>query len=116
MVPITEGEPVVELANRLCGDRIIIAAGQTKDLVLEIHWQAEGCAILKASAAYLARRLKGQNRDAALNQVAEFMKSFEAGADAARLGPLAAVYNLPARYKCALLPWQACENLLRESR
>jgi len=116
MVPIAEGEPVVERANRLCGDRITISANFTADLKLEIHWQAEGCAILKASAAYLARSLKGQSREVALNKVAEFMKSFEADSKTAPQGPLAAVYTLPARYKCALLPWQACENLLRERR
>jgi nitrogen fixation NifU-like protein len=116
MVPIMPGEPSVELANRLCGDRIVIAAAVQGGGALEIHWQAEGCAILKASAAYLARVLKGKSAETGLQQVREFMSTFEAEAKTTHEGPLAPVYSLPARYKCALLPWQACENLLRERR
>ncbi|AFM11346.1 iron-sulfur cluster assembly scaffold protein [Turneriella parva] len=116
MVPLLPGEPTVELANRLCGDRIIIAAAVQVGGALEIHWQAEGCAILKASAAYLARTLKGISREAALQRVSEFMRTFEVEAKSTPEGPLAPVYKLPARYKCALLPWQACENFLRERR
>ena len=104
VLPLAEGEPRVELANRLCGDRIVIGAEIREGRIIDIHWQSEGCAILKASAAYLARTLKGKSLAASFENITGFMRSFEADA----------VYNLPARYKCALLPWQACENFLRE--
>ena len=114
VLPLAEGEPRVELANRLCGDRIVIGAEIREGRIIDIHWQSEGCAILKASAAYLARTLKGKSLAASFENITGFMRSFEADDKTQTKGPMAAVYNLPARYKCALLPWQACENFLRE--
>lgn len=114
VLPLAESEPRVELANRLCGDRIIIGADMREGNIYEIHWQSEGCAILKASAAYLARTLKGKSLATSLEAITGFMRTFEADAKTQSTGPMAAVYSLPARYKCALLPWQACENFLRE--
>lgn len=61
MIPLVTGEPRFELANRLCGDRITIGADIRQGCVHEIHWQIEGCAILKASAAHLARTLRGNS-------------------------------------------------------
>jgi|JI8StandDraft_1071087.scaffolds.fasta_scaffold37192_2 nitrogen fixation NifU-like protein len=114
VIPLVTGEPRFELANRLCGDRITIGADIRQGCVHEIHWQIEGCAILKASAAHLARTLRGNSLAEGLENISAFMRSFEAGGVASPQGPMAAVYSLPARYKCALLPWQACENFLRE--
>jgi nitrogen fixation NifU-like protein len=112
-VAIANGAITADLANRLCGDRITIAADWDNALIRQIEWEVEGCAILKASAAYLARTLKGKDRVQVADLLAQFAASFGAE-NIFRTGPLAAVYKLPSRYKCALLPWQACENLLRE--
>lgn len=112
-LPISAGAPTAELANRLCGDRISIALNWDGPLLRQVEWKVDGCAILKASAAYLARTFKGKNQAQIEALLAEFSESFEKENNF-RKGPLAPVYTLPARYKCALLPWQACENLLRQ--
>lgn len=111
-IAIHSGAATAELANRLCGDRVTIAADWNGNLVRQIEWQAEGCAILKASVAYLARTLKEKSRPESEQLLAQFLESFE-NENSFRAGPLAPVYKLPARYKCALLPWQAYANLLR---
>jgi nitrogen fixation protein NifU and related proteins len=116
ITPLGESEPRAEMANRLCGDRISIGAVITDEIIDELHWQVEGCVILKASAAFIARSLKGKTTAHSLNLIAAFMRSFEANSHDEHVGPMAAIYRLPARYKCALLPWQACENFLRENR
>ncbi len=116
VVALNQTEPRAEMANRLCGDRITIGAAFAADTIHEIHWQVEGCVILKASAAYLARTLRGKTNEASLEAIAAFMRSFEDEQAVERTGSMAAVYRLPARYKCALLPWQACENFMRERR
>lgn len=112
-ITIHEASPSAELANRLCGDRVTLGINLDADAIRQIEWRVEGCAILKASVAYLARNLRGKEIAQARNIAQRFAESFEKENEF-RSGPLGAVYNLPARYKCALLPWQAFENLLRE--
>lgn len=114
VTPLSETEPRAEMANRLCGDRISIGATIESETIDGLHWQVEGCVILKASAAFLARTIKGKTTTASLEAIAEFMRSFETEGGAQLTSPMAPVYRLPARYKCALLPWQACENFLSE--
>lgn len=111
--PLPEQAAATELANRLCGDRIALSIKLVDNRIAKMFWQVEGCVIIKASAAYLAHSIDGQEFAAALKWISEFKNSF--APEARRLeSPLAAVYQLPARYKCALLPFEACENFLRE--
>ncbi len=112
-VEIPEGMPSAELANRLCGDKVRIALTLGDDTLQRVHWQAEGCAILRASAAFMARVLENNTIAQTYHLIDDFSKSFSEE-NAFRHGGLEAVYKLPARYKCALLPWQACQNLLNE--
>ncbi|GAB4426301.1 MAG: hypothetical protein OHK0011_07790 [Turneriella sp.] len=111
--PIPEGAAVVERANRLCGDRIIVSPRIENGTVAELRWHSEGCAILKAAAAWLARGVQDKDIASALAWITEFKNSFNS--EAAHLpGAMAAVYKLPARYRCALLPFEACEDFLRQ--
>jgi nitrogen fixation protein NifU and related proteins len=113
-VMIQSGVPTAKLANRLCGDRVSVGLDFDDERIWQVEWSVEGCAILKASAAYLARSLKGKRKDEAAKLILDFMKSFEQENEF-RQGPMAAVYKIPARYKCAILPWQACQALLKNS-
>ncbi len=111
--PIPAGAAVTERANRLCGDRVVVSPEIHDGMVVALRWHSEGCAILKAGAAYLARGIRGKSVPAALAWMTEFKDSFNS--EAAHLpGAMAAVYKLPARYRCALLPFEACEDFLRQ--
>lgn len=112
-IAIKEISPSTELANRLCGDRVTLGVDFDGNTIRQVEWRVEGCAILKASVAYLARNFRGKGIAQARNIAERFAESFEKENEF-RSGPLGAVYKLPARYKCALLPWQAFENLLSE--
>lgn len=114
VVPLVEGAPFTERANELCGDRICVSPEIADGIINTLHWKVDGCAILKASAAYLARSVGGKTPIEALNLISAFRTSFDDEQSEFRSGPLSAVYRLPARYKCALLPWQACEDFLRQ--
>lgn len=113
-VLIQPGLPISELANRLCGDKVSVALDLEGESIRQVEWNVEGCAILKASAAYLARNLRGKRKEEASELVLHFMESFEKENEF-RQGPMAAVYKIPARYKCAILPWQACLALLKKA-
>lgn len=113
--PIPEGATVVERANRLCGDRILLSPDIQEKTIVALRWHSEGCVILKAAAAYLARGIRDKDVESALAWITQFKNSFNS--EATRLpGAMAAVYKLPARYRCALLPFEACEDFLRERR
>lgn len=111
--PIPAGIEGSERANRLCGDRVTVAPLIAQNHIQEMRWSAEGCAILKASAAFLAQSMRGKSAGEALAFIELFRDSFTAE-DRHLPGPMAAVYRLPARYKCALLPFEACEDYLRK--
>lgn len=111
--PIPEGAAVVERANRLCGDRVLVSPDIQDKTIISLRWHAEGCAILKAAAAYLARGIRGKDIESALAWITEFKESFSSEAEHLP-GAMAAVYKLPARYRCALLPFEACEDFLRQ--
>ena len=113
-IAIPPGAHRAALANQLCGDRVVVSLAMHDGVIAWVGWESEGCAILRASATYLSRTLNGKTLTEAQALVQEFEESFEHD-NQFRSGALAPVYKLPARYKCALLPWQACENLLRES-
>lgn len=112
-VAIKESSASAELANRLCGDRVTLGIDFDGNAIRQVEWRVEGCAILKASVAFLARNLRGKEIAQARDIAQRYAESFETENEF-RTGPLGAVYKLPARYKCALLPWQAFENLLRD--
>jgi nitrogen fixation NifU-like protein len=113
--PIPEGAVVVERANRLCGDRILVSPDIQDKKIVALRWHSEGCAILKAAAAYLARGIRNKDVESAITWITQFKDSFQN--EATQLpGAMAAVYKLPARYRCALLPFEACEDFLRQRR
>ncbi|HNN01854.1 MAG TPA: iron-sulfur cluster assembly scaffold protein, partial [Turneriella sp.] len=104
---LAELEPVVipagaqssELVNRLCGDRVIVSPGIDHERITQLRWQVEGCAILRASAAYLARSLPGKTLGETKALIAAFRNSFTGDKGIFAASPLAPVYALPARFK-----------------
>lgn len=112
-VAIPEGAAVTERANRLCGDKVAVSPDIRDGVIAELRWRSEGCAILKAGAAYLAELIRGKDIRSALDAIAAYKSSFAPGEKPAS-GPMAAAHSLPARYKCALLAFEACEDFLRQ--
>lgn len=111
--PIRKDNKTYTLRNPLCGDTVTLAFNWQDTRIENIEWQAEGCAILKASTALMAQTLHYKTIDEAKDLIRQFNASFERE-NFFHQSPLAAVYTLPARYKCALLPWHAAQKLLDE--
>lgn len=114
-VAIPEGTRIAERRNPLCGDHIMISPKIEDGIICDLRWRIEGCAILKASAAYLAEHVKGKRVDECTEYIDAFSRSFTEDAFREKFSEsaLAPVYGLPARFKCALLPWVALEDFLR---
>lgn len=103
--------------NPLCGDRIIIELALDGDVIRDIGFQGQGCAISTAAASTMTEEVMGKT-------VAEATRMFEhyldvvrgkAEPDDALLGKLAVfagVSDFPMRVKCATLAWHTLKAAL----
>jgi nitrogen fixation protein NifU and related proteins len=107
--------------NPACGDEIHLAVKFDGDGGLqEIKFTGHGCAISQASASLMTMKLKGKSR-------AEVEEMFRAFHDLVTTGNndtpknlgdllvMRGVRKFPQRVKCAMLPWRAVEQALRQS-
>jgi len=107
--------------NPACGDEIHLAVKFDGNRGLEdIKFTGHGCAISQASASLMTMKLKGKSRD----EVEQMFRAFhdlvttETDNSAKSLGDLQVmrgVRKFPQRVKCAMLPWRAIEQALRQS-
>ncbi len=98
--------------NPLCGDHIILALRVENERIEDLAFQGEGCAICKASASMMTGYVKGKTVSEAEQMVQEFRDMATGNLNAehqphhlGRLTVFAGVRDLPARVKCAILPW-----------
>ena len=98
--------------NPLCGDQISLYLNVTDKVIVEIGFQASGCAISKASASMMTEEVKGKTEEDAKILFNAFRhmvtREFTEKFDLELLGDLEilrGISNYPARIKCATLPW-----------
>lgn len=113
---VPRGTEDAEAINDSCGDEIRVKLewtpeGSLKRLTHELH----GCAVSRAAASVLARRLEGKTRE----EIAAMGSAFRS-----RLGKRGfeeewgefqmfnGIERFPARIHCAALPWKAVERAL----
>ena len=97
--------------NPLCGDRVTVYLLLENDMIRDVSFQGEGCAISKASASLMTEMLKGKSKEEAKAVFDKFHAMVTNGApnldELGKLGVFAGVNKFPARVKCAILPWHA---------
>lgn len=105
--------------NPLCGDEVTVYCIIKDNVIQDITFKGQGCAISKASASLMTDRLRGKTLDAGKKELADIL-ALLTGTDAVTieddaLGDLVAlkgVKQFPARIKCATLPWHTFESAL----
>lgn len=115
---IAEGRHV-EGRNPLCGDRISLSVQVDGDLITDIRFTGEGCAISKASASMMTQAIKGKTREEATRLFESFhdlIMGRSSGATPDKsLGSLrafAGVARFPTRVKCATMAWHALREAM----
>jgi nitrogen fixation protein NifU and related proteins len=108
--------------NPNCGDDVkVFIKKDEKDVIQDISFVGQGCAISKASASLMTEAVKGLTQEDALAKISAIvaMLSTETDhacdVDADAIGDLQAllgVRQFPARVKCATLPWHALKAAL----
>ena len=107
--------------NPACGDEIHLAVKFDGDGGLQdIKFTGHGCAISQASASLMTAKLKGKSRAEVETMLRAFqdLVTTEKNDGTKGLGDLQVmrgVRKFPQRVKCAMLPWRAIEQALRQS-
>ena len=110
----------VEGYNPLCGDHLTLRLNLADDIISDIRFEGEGCAISTASASLMTEAVKGKTRVEALqlfDRVHQLLTD-DAAPPAEELGKLAAlsgVREYPARVKCASLCWHTLAAALKSA-
>jgi nitrogen fixation NifU-like protein len=107
--------------NPLCGDKLRVELRVEDDVVADVAFTGQGCAISTASASLMTEAVKGK-------PLAEVQRLFEAfhelvtGADPepaanglGKLAVFAGVREFPIRVKCATLAWHTLRAALERS-
>ena len=110
--------------NPLCGDKLVVYLEvDDDDIVQDISFIGEGCAISKASASMMTTYVKGKSIEEAQKLFHQFHDlatgKIEPDSDEHDLGRLkvfAGVRDLPARVKCATLAWHTLDAATKGER
>ncbi len=109
--------------NPLCGDKLhVYVHVNSEEIIEDISFEGEGCAISVASASLMTETLKGK-------PISDFPDSFESfqhmvtsdineEPDEEKLGKLAVlagVREFPSRIKCAVLCWHTLKSAVEDS-
>jgi len=108
--------------NPLCGDHYTVFVELDGDVIKEVTFTGNGCAISKSSASVMTTTVKGKKTEDAEKLFDTFHKLVTgepAGLSEAELGRLAAfsgVSEFPARVKCATLAWHTLHSALQDEQ
>ena len=102
--------------NPLCGDRLTVTLRLAGDIVDDVKFEGNGCAISVASASMMTEAVKGHSRSEVatlFDRVHALLTQVDApSTDLGKLAALSGVREFPARVKCASLCWHTLNAAL----
>ncbi len=109
--------------NPLCGDEVRVFVKLDGDVVEDVSFKGQGCAISTASASLMTQTLKGKT----VTEATELFQTFhdlvtgrkddeESRNKVGKLVVLLGVRAFPVRVKCATLPWHTLQAALDEKK
>ncbi len=107
-----------EGVNPSCGDEVTLYLRLEEGRVAGIGFEGEGCAISQATASLMTQAVSGRTVDEALElaqRFREMLHGAEPHQELGDLGLLKSVSRLPARVKCAALPFTTLERALQRA-
>jgi nitrogen fixation NifU-like protein len=108
--------------NPICGDHLTLYLRLKGDVIDDLRFEGEGCAISKASASLMTDSLKGKTAAEAetlferIHEMLTGSGEVDLEGQADELGKLAVfsgVREYPSRVKCASLSWHALHSALQ---
>jgi nitrogen fixation protein NifU and related proteins len=101
--------------NPSCGDELELYLVIDENIISDIAFIGEGCAISQAATSMMTEAVKGRTVSEAKARAQEFRAMIHGDPPADALGDLkvlAGIAKLPARVKCATLAWVTLEQAL----
>lgn len=94
--------------NPLCGDKVRVYLRTSNDTLVDVAFEASGCAICVASASLMSEATKGRAGPAVRAAIGQFESALASGGGtlSGELAALTGVSQYPARIRCATLPWR----------
>jgi nitrogen fixation NifU-like protein len=122
--PLPECTHEATVHNALCGDDVTLRLRLSEDRIAEARFEGDGCALSRASASLLTLAVTGRAPEEAIAIAAELDKLVSRGPEHEQanrdvLGDLVSlegVREVPARKRCATLPWEALRAALVHRR
>jgi nitrogen fixation NifU-like protein len=108
--------------NPLCGDHYTVFVEMDGDVIKDVGFTGNGCAISKSSASVMTSSVKGKRTEEAEKLFQTFHKLVTGGssglseADLGRLAAFSGVSEFPARVKCATLAWHTLHSALQDEQ
>lgn len=107
--------------NPLCGDQLSVHVHLEDDVVKEVGFEGQGCAISKASASLMTEAVKGRTREEAEKIFGAFYELVTSDpreepviGDLGKLAVFGGVREFPMRVKCATLCWHTFRSALSD--
>lgn len=120
---LTQATCHAEGFNRLCGDKLTLYLHIENNIIKEISFKGNGCAISLASASLMTEQLKGKtvNEAEALFQRFHQLLTIEKTSSSndnnlGKLTVLIGVREFPSRVKCATLAWHTLHAALANEK
>ncbi len=105
----------ITLHNAFCGDEITLLASFDNEMIDELYFTGECCAICRASASLMHQYLVSNSNFDLPDAVQNILNIMKDGKDfPEQLAALSVVHDYPVRMQCARLPWQAILQVLHQ--
>jgi nitrogen fixation NifU-like protein len=114
---LEDANHTAEGKNPLCGDHVHVDVKLDGDVITDIRFHGQGCAISRASASLMTTAVKGKTRAEAESLFQRFHSLVTghgdaAGPDLGQLVVFSGVSRFPVRVKCASLAWHTLKAAL----
>jgi nitrogen fixation NifU-like protein len=110
----------VHLRNPLCGDEVKLFLILKGDTVDNVSFEGHGCSISQAAASMMTQLVKGKKRDEVEQVIEKYRRLLKGELDEkgkeelGDISVLETVKRFPSRIRCALLSFEALEQLMNE--
>lgn len=107
------------LKNPVCGDEITIYINLENNIIKEVSFQGNGCAICIASTSLLVENIHNKNINdfnILFNEIHSFItrKTEIINIDIDKIEAIMSIRDFPSRIKCAMLPYHAIKQIIEE--
>ncbi|ERJ83034.1 SUF system FeS assembly protein, NifU family [Peptostreptococcaceae bacterium oral taxon 113 str. W5053] len=109
--------------NPSCGDEITLQVNLDRDAMKDLAYTGQGCAISQASTSIMIDTVKGMATEEAIALCDKFIGMIKGEItdedQLEDLGDAVAfenIRNMPARVKCAVLPWYTLKAMLEKRK